>query len=108
MSHHLLERLEAAFGMADLHHLDLVELVLADHAPRVAAGAARLRAEARRVRSELDRQARLHEHLLADAVGERDLGGRDQVLLRVGATVAARLGVAAPKYPEHVIPELRQ
>src|SRR5882724_4878283 len=48
----------AALGMRDLHHLDLVELVLADHAARVAPGAARLGAKARRVRRELDRQGR--------------------------------------------------
>ena len=42
--------------MHDLHHLDLVELVLADHAARVLAVAARLGAKARRVRGELDRQ----------------------------------------------------
>ena len=42
--------------MHDLHQLDLVELMLADHAARVLAVAARLGAEARRVRGELDRQ----------------------------------------------------
>jgi hypothetical protein len=40
----------ALLGRGDLHHLDLVELVLADHAARVAPGTARLRAEAGAVR----------------------------------------------------------
>ena len=52
----LLERLVRVLRMDDLHHLDLVELVLADHAARVLAVAAGLRAEARRVRGEPDRQ----------------------------------------------------
>ena len=65
--------------MHDLHHLDLVELVLADHAARVLAVAARFRAEARRVRGQLDRQRVGGEDLVAHGVGERDLRRRDQV-----------------------------
>jgi hypothetical protein len=42
---HFLQRLIAFVGVGDLHHLDLVELVLADHAARVAARAAGLGAE---------------------------------------------------------------
>ncbi len=88
--------------MRDLHHLDLVELVLADHAARVLAVAPRLRAEARRVRGEPDRQRLRVEDLAADRVRERDLGGRDQV---------ERLRLALlPALPhrEHVGLELRQ
>ena len=66
-------------GMHDLHQLDLVELVLADHAARVLAVAARLRAEARRVRGQLERQRVGGEDLVAHDVGQRDLRGRDQV-----------------------------
>jgi hypothetical protein len=36
------QRLVALIRVHDLHHLDLVELVLADHAARVAPGAAGL------------------------------------------------------------------
>ena len=56
---------------------------------------------------EPDRQARLGEQLAANAVGERDLGGRDQVLLALGAVVAV-VAFAAPEDPEHVVLELGQ
>ena len=65
--------------MHDLHHLDLVELVLADHAARVLAVAAGLGAEARRMRGQPDRQRSQRQDLVAHRVGQRDLGGRDQV-----------------------------
>jgi hypothetical protein len=50
-------------GVHDLHHLHLVELVLADHAAGVAPGAAGLAAEARGVGGELDRQLGLGQDL---------------------------------------------
>jgi hypothetical protein len=65
--------------VGDLHHLDLVELVLADHAARVAPGAAGLGPEARRVRGELDGQLGLGHDLVAHKVGQRHFAGRDQV-----------------------------
>ena len=65
--------------MGDLHHLDLVELVLADHAARVATVAAGFRAEAGRVRGQLQRQVRLGDDFIAHEVGQRHLGGGDQV-----------------------------
>jgi hypothetical protein len=89
-------------GVRDLHHLDLVELVLADHAARVAPGAAGLGAEARAVRGELDRQLLGRQDLLAHGVGQRDLAGRDQVLLGL------RVIGAASQHPEHVLLELGQ
>ncbi len=46
--------------MHDLNDLDLFELVVADHAARVLAVAAGLRAKARRVRGQLQRQAPTH------------------------------------------------
>jgi len=96
---HLFERRSAVLGLHDLHHLDLVELVLADHAARIATGAAGLAAKARAVRRQLDRQFAGSEHLLPHRVGQRDLGGRDQVLL-------ALFFVAATADPEHVLLEL--
>jgi hypothetical protein len=74
---HLLERVVALLGVDDLHHLDLVELVLADHAARVAPGAAGLGAEAGRVGRELDRQLRLGHHFVAHEVGQRHFAGRE-------------------------------
>ena len=86
--------------MHDLHHLDLVELVLADHAARVLAVAAGLRAKARRVRGQLDRQRRERQDLLADRVGQRDL--------RRGNEVLRLAGFASLADGEHVGLEFRQ
>ena len=65
-------------GMGDRDELAFLELMLADHAARVAPGGARLRAEARRQRGEAQRQVTLLEKLLHDEIGERYLGGRDK------------------------------
>jgi hypothetical protein len=61
-------------GLGDLNHLDLVELVLADHASGVTPCTARLGTKARAVRGQLDRQLVSGQHLLAHAVGQRNLG----------------------------------
>src|SRR5690606_10003718 len=53
---HLLQRGIRIRGLHDLHHLDLVELMLADHAARVLAVGTRLGTEARRVRDVSARQ----------------------------------------------------
>ena len=53
---HALERVHRLLGLGELHQLDLVELVDADHAARVAAGRAGLLAEARRVGGVVQRQ----------------------------------------------------
>ena len=66
------------FRRGDRDQLDLVELVLAEHAARVAAGRARLGAEARRQRGEAERQLGLVEDGFADEVGQRDFGGGDE------------------------------
>jgi hypothetical protein len=76
---HFLERVVGRRRMDDLHHLDLVELVLADHSPRVLAVASRFRTETRRVRGQLDRQRLGRQDLAAHGVRERDLGRRDEV-----------------------------
>jgi len=70
---------EALLRRRDRDQLDLGELVLADDAARVAAGRARLRAEARRRRGEAQRQLVLVEDLLADEIGQRNFGGRDEL-----------------------------
>ena len=56
----------------DGDHLDLVELVLADHAARVPARRARFRAEARRQRREAIGQIGFGEDAFADEVGKRN------------------------------------
>jgi hypothetical protein len=61
-----------------VHELDLLELVLADHAACVLAIRAGLRPEARRMRGVPARQRVCLEDLLAREVRHRNLGGRDQ------------------------------
>jgi hypothetical protein len=82
--------------MHDLQDLDLVELVVADHAARVLARGARLRAKARRVAHELERQLLQRNDLLAHEVRDRHLGCRDEVQVAVLdlEQVAAELGEA--------------
>ena len=65
--------------MRDLHQLDLVELVLADHAARVLAVGTGLAAETRRVADELERQLLAREDLAAHEIRHRIFGGRNQV-----------------------------
>ena len=73
--------LERGIGLVrphDLHELDLVELVLADQSARVLAVGAGLRAEAGRVRDQLERQFGRIEDAVAREVGQRHFRGRDQ------------------------------
>ena len=72
------------FGRRDRHHLHLGELVLADHAARVASRRARLGAEAGGQRRETHRQRRLVDDAVADEVCERHLGGGDQPVVVAG------------------------
>ena len=76
--------------------------MLADHAARILAVAARLRPEARRVRGELDRQRFCCEDLIAHLVGQRNFRGRNEVQL-LALTVAAALARG-----KHVLLELGQ
>ena len=62
-----------------LHQFHLVELVLADHAARVAAVGTRLAAEARRVCDIFQRQLVARHDLFAHHIGHRHFGGRDQI-----------------------------
>ena len=89
-------------GLAKRHHLDLVKLVHADDAARIAAGAARLLAEARRVGAVANGQLRVVEDLVCVQVGEHDLGrgneveplgGLEEVLLELGQLTGAGEGL---------------
>ena len=68
----------AVLGPGDRHHLDLLELVLAEHARGVLARRPRLRAEALGMGGHPHRQRALVEDLAGDEVGQRHLRGRDQ------------------------------
>jgi len=57
-------------GTAELDQLDLLELVLANHAAHVLAVASRLAAEAGRVGAEAGGELRLVERLVAEEVGD--------------------------------------
>ena len=73
----LLEGLVGLLGQGVLEHLDLVELVAADHAALVGAVGACLAAEARRVGEQLVRQVALRENLAAVQGGEGRFGRRE-------------------------------
>ena len=78
------EHLELAIrllGSRDVHELDLVELVLANHAARVLPVRSRLRAEARRVRRQAQRQPIRFDDRVAHEVRQRHLGRRNQAQL---------------------------
>ena len=75
---HALVLVDRLFRRGDRDELDLGELVLADHAARVAAGGARFGAEARRAGGKPHRQFFLVEDGLAHEVGQRDFGGGDE------------------------------
>ena len=75
---HALELGIGIFGRGKLHHLDLVELVLANDASRVAAGRASLFAEARRERGVPLRQIGSIEHFARMQVGKHDFSGGDK------------------------------
>src|ERR1019366_6760557 len=72
------EFLVALLRAGELHQFHLLELVLADDAANVAAVAAGLAAETRRVGAELDGQLLRLQRLVAINIGDRDFGGRDQ------------------------------
>ncbi|CRD57893.1 hypothetical protein BN126330174 [Stenotrophomonas thermophila] len=69
----------ALFRATDRDQLDLLELVLADHAAHVAPAAAGLGTEAHRVGGHAQRQALGIDDLVAHDVGQRHFRGRDQV-----------------------------
>ena len=71
------------FGAGELDQLDLLELVLADHAADVFAVAAGFGAEAGGVGAEGDGELGLVEGLVAEEVGDGDLGGGDEAVVGV-------------------------
>ncbi len=101
MADHLFQRVVRGFRRDDLHHLDLVELMLADQTTRVAAVRARFRAEARRMRGQLDRQSVRFENAVAHRVRQRNFRRGNQIL-------RDRIFVTALLDAEHIVGELRQ
>ena len=92
MPGHFFQHFVALFGVHDLHHFDLVKLVLADHAARVAAVAAGFGAEARGVGGQLDGQFGFLHDCIAHEVGQRHFRGGNEVQRLVvwhGLTVLA-------------------
>ncbi len=83
MAGHFVELGDALLRPAQLHQLDLLELVLADHPAGVATGRTGLGAEAHRVRGHPDRQRGAVDDLVADQVGQRHFRGRNQVAQRL-------------------------
>src|SRR5258706_8305981 len=79
MSPQLLVCLVRFRGMDDLHQLDLVELGVADHAARVLAGGAGLRAKTRRVAGGLQRPLFERPGLGAHEIGYRVILGRAEM-----------------------------
>ena len=92
---HRVEFMPARLRLDELDELDLVELVLADQAARIAAGAASLGAEARRVAAVVLRQLAAVEDLIAVVVRRRHLSRRHEVVVETLEF-------------EHVIGKLRQ
>ncbi len=101
VARHLLELGVARLGRREAHELDLVELVLADEPAHVLAVRARLAAEAGRVGRVRDRQPVALEDLLAVQVGQRHLGGGDEVEV-------VRALVALARDAKRVVGELGQ
>ena len=99
---HALELVHRVLGLGELDHLDLVELVNADDATRVAAGRASLLAEAGREGGVPERQLVAVENLVPVNVGEHDLSRGDkvhaaahvvEVLVELGQLTRAKEGV---------------
>src|SRR3984957_10033832 len=79
MPREFLERCIRGIGPYDLYQLDLVELMVTDHAARVPARSAGFGAEARRMRHEPKRQVLRGHDLPAHEVGHRHFRSRNQV-----------------------------
>ena len=104
LSHHRLGAGEHALVLVarclrrgDRDELAFPELVLAQHAARIAPRRAGFRPEARRQRGESKRQFFLGEDRFAHEIGERDLGGGDEPAIFLGG-----------RGFEHAINEARQ
>ena len=98
MSGQLLQAFVGLVRMDDLHQLDLVELVLADHAACVLAVGTGFRTEAGRMTDELQRQPVRGQNFIPHDVGDGNFGGGNQV----------KLSPVGFGYREQVFLELRQ
>ena len=83
MMTHLFKRLIRMLGVHHLNHFDLVKLMLTDHTARIAPIGTRFTAKTRRMRCHAQRQQRFINNLTAHKVGQRNLCGRNQVVLSV-------------------------
>ena len=117
MAHHRFQRRVGVLGTRHLHHFHLVELVLADHPARITAIRACLGAEARRMRSQPQRQRLARQDLARHQVRQRHLAGRNQVhrgrhrltrSLLPGLCPGRRSLVTQLLHPEQVFLELGQ
>src|SRR5204863_9660061 len=84
---HAVEGGARGLGRFEQHHLDIVELVDAQDPAGVLAGSAGLAPEAGRVGDVVNGQDGGLDDLVAVEIGERDLGGRDQVQVVAGDDV---------------------
>ena len=91
MAEYRVEFVVAALRLDDLDQLDLVELVHADHAARADPGRAGLGAETRAVGAVIFRQFAGLEQLFAVDVGDRRLGGGDEVKFAAALLVESLL-----------------
>ena len=80
------QRCKRLAWLDDLHHLDLVELVLTDHAARVTARGAGFAAETWGVRHQLHWQLLRVKNFAGNDIGQRHFSGRDQVQIRLAFT----------------------
>ena len=86
---HALVLVARLFRRRDRNQLDLPELVLADHAARVLARRARLRAKRQGPGGEAQRQGFFVDDALAHEIGQRNFGGGDE----------PELGCSTERYP---------
>ena len=82
---HRLELVVGRVGMGDLHHLDLLELMLPDEPAHVFAVRSRLAAKTRRVGRVFQRQRIAVQDLVAMNVGQRHFRGRNQKQIPLAA-----------------------
>ncbi len=101
----LFERLR---GRRDRDELDLVKLVLADHAARVAPGGAGLGAKAIGAGGEAQRELRFVENEPAGEIGERHFGGRDEPIVCCVFVRGRAAGRTTCRHGELILAKLRQ
>src|SRR5690606_16641793 len=92
--------------VGDLHHFDLVELVLADHAAHVAAARTGFGTEARRMRRQLQGKRVDRDEAVTYGAGQCDFRRGDQVGVFATDLIFGRVATLADG--EHVVLELGQ